>query len=81
MQIRDDEWDARLVGRLVLLRFLDHAKGTEDPLPCMIVGWVSKVEALHVAVTPWLTDDEPDRDEAFAILRSTIKEAKTLCEP
>lgn len=71
---------AHLKGKLVLVEFMDHAKGQETPMPCMVVGWLTLATQDRLVLTPWRTDGKPDMDEVFALVRRATTKVTALSE-
>lgn len=70
----------RLLGKLVLVNFRDHARGSTTLLDCRVVGWLTAIEHTHLVVTPWETDGQADLEEAISISLPDVTELVALFE-
>lgn len=69
------------IGKVVCIRFWDHAEGTGDPVLTEAIGRLIDLNALRAHVRPWtsigLAGDNPKNNIDLAILRSTIIDVAT----
>jgi hypothetical protein len=69
----------------VRVDFLDHyryGKGS-DPLECSAWGVIQEISRATIAINYWVSKDkrtDPNNDERFVILRSTIRKITKLEE-
>lgn len=86
------EINKKLLGKLVVAKFLDHSAFTKELCTCQVVGWVVEVGDKHIAVAWWDLLEEEDEEvlddnrEYCSIIISTIEElriieASTSCHP
>lgn len=62
---------------IVRIEFWDHCSGSESEIQamkCELVGWLTSEDDLSFLVTVWrvLSDDIPDQNDAYRILKSTV---------
>lgn len=72
----------KLLGKPVLVKFLDHTKGGSDvkPARCGLFGRLKKINENHIVVETWESYDDIDDVESFCVLISTISEITELKE-
>jgi len=64
-----------LVGRIVVVYFLDHVSGGSKVFPCKVWGRITEIGEKSVTIRQWLTDDETaqqDETDYVAIVRGAI---------
>lgn len=73
-----------LLGKLVYVKFLDHAAFTKELCLCQVVGWIVEIGEKHVSIAWWDLLDEDDLEtlednrEHCSIIMSAIQELRII---
>lgn len=69
------------LGKVLMVRFADHAMGIDRAIECVVVGFLRKYDRKTLVLRSWDTPNDNDvdnRDSEYAIVRSTIMEMREL---
>jgi len=73
----------KLIGKPVILSFLDHCANAQEVVKCQAIGWVKEINDIYVILRHWdiPEDNICDREsnsEFISIVKNTIYKVKIL---
>ena len=71
----------RLLRRMVVVTFDDHASGGKTPFQCWAVGWLMRYTEREITLCVWLTARKAeDTKDHYAVVRGAITAIEELKE-
>ncbi len=73
-----------LIGKLVVIKFLDHSACSKELCMCRVVGWVAEIGDKHIAVAWWDLLGEEDEEtlknnrEYCSVIISAIEDLQVI---